>query len=88
MNAVGAPFFLEWETLVLPSFFLRAFYIEEDSFPPLPYKRELKRKEYHIQLTLIRQRARKKKGWEYKSFPLQKKKPAPTIAYSLYFVYL
>ena len=43
----GGHFCLEWETLVLPSPFLRASHIEEDSFPPLPYKRELKRKEYH-----------------------------------------
>ena len=26
---------------------LRASHIEEDSFPLLPYKRELKKKEYH-----------------------------------------
>ena len=50
------PFCLEWETLVLPSIkkklismgaILRASHIEEDSFPLLPYKRELKKKEYH-----------------------------------------
>ena len=46
----GGHFCLEWETLVLPSPFLRASHIEEDSFPPLSYKRELKRKEYHQSL--------------------------------------
>ena len=81
------PFCLEWETLVLPSPFLRASHIEEDSFPLLPYKRELKRKEYH-QLLITDGTpfskmwdARKKVKWEYNSFPLHNKKRAPTTIY-------
>ena len=64
--------------------------IMEISFPPLPYKRELKRKEYH-QLLIIDGTpfskmwdARKKVKWEYKSFPLHNKKgPPQEYIYSL-----